>query len=102
MVADKVFEERIRAGRVIRRIAERENIVVASDWKPFNGPKRRVFEFFPENPQKMLPPGVVIGKSEAQALDRALSLSRVHLEKRVPVGVVMLCHAFPRFLELVR
>ena len=59
---DELPNPRIRTGTVIRRIAQRQNILVLPNGKALNLPEFRIAEFLAQFLSKISPPFRIIGK----------------------------------------
>ena len=97
---NEVVNPRIRAGAVIWRIAQSQNIFIFSNREAFDLPELRVFQLFSELFSKILPPCLIIGKLHSQADDRRISIRDQRLGEEFPAP------RFPvhilRFEKLIR
>ena len=62
MQSNEVADERIRAGRVVRRIGKREDVLVRAHRKSLNLAEFGILQFVTQNAKEMLPAGIVVGK----------------------------------------
>ena len=67
---DELAESRIRAGGVIGRVGQRENILVLANGETLNLAELRVFEFLREQFQVVLSPCFLAGKLLAETFHR--------------------------------
>ena len=68
---DELAQPRIRAGRVVGMVRERENVFVLADGESLDLAELRVFEFLGEQLQVVLLPRLLAGESQAETLHRA-------------------------------
>ena len=68
---DKITKPGIRAGGVVRRVGEIENVFICSERKAFSRTEFRVLEFRAQFLREILATLLLVGEEKAQALDWA-------------------------------
>src|SRR6266508_3846250 len=81
--ADEVLHERIRAGRVIGWVGERQDVLVRADRKALDLAKLWITQLFAQLLNEVGAPLFVAGECLAQALDGAGSRRLVRNERRL-------------------
>ncbi|OSM08494.1 hypothetical protein MAIT1_04666 [Magnetofaba australis IT-1] len=80
-VANEILQERVRAGGVVRRVGERQNVFVGPHRESLDPAEFGILQLLPQQAQEMVPPGFIAGKRLAQALHRAGGRGILHVEQ---------------------
>ncbi len=65
MTVDEVLKERIRAGRVVRRVRERQDVFIAPYWKTFLSAKGSIGQLLTQALSEIGPAFLIISEGKA-------------------------------------
>src|SRR5690554_3998264 len=60
IVLDEIGQKRVRAGGVVRRVGQRENILVRADWESLDTAELSVLQLLAQDAEEVLPPCLVV------------------------------------------